>query len=225
MIAEKTRMAAVCPAILAADEHIYQEEMERVGGLADRIQIDLTDGKFAQAPTVKPEQAWWPVGVRADFHLMFEDPLPAVKTVLAHPANLIIVHAEAKGSFNQVVNFCRQADVKVGVALLPATPPEKIQPALELIDHVLIFSGNLGSYGGHSDLTLLHKVRDLKQLKASLEIGWDGGINDRNIQTLVKGGVDVLNVGGFIQNSDDPAQTIHNLRHLAKTATDTLATN
>jgi ribulose-phosphate 3-epimerase len=209
-------MAVVCPAILAASEELYGQEIEKIGGLVDRIQIDLTDGKFAQAPTVKPEQAWWPVGVKADFHLMYEDPLPAVKTILSHPANLIIVHAEAKGSFDEVVNFCRQADVKVGVALLPATAPEKIEPALPQIDHVLIFSGSLGSYGGHSDLTLLHKVQTLKQLKPGLEVGWDGGVNDRNVQALVKGGVDVLNVGGFIQNSPDPANTIRTMQQLAK---------
>ena len=211
-------MAIVCPAILAADEAAYRQEIERVGGLVDRIQIDLTDGRFAQAPTVKPEQAWWPVGVRADFHLMYEDPLPAVKTILTHPANLIIVHAEAKGAFEEVASYCRQAGVKVGVALLPATAPEKIEPALEAIDHVLIFSGTLGSYGGHSDLTLLHKVQTLKQLKPNLEIGWDGGVNDGNAQALVKGGVDVLNVGGFIQNAPDPAQTIRTLQQLAKHA-------
>src|SRR3990167_40514 len=211
-------MGIVCPAVLAADEATYNKEMERIGGQVDRIQIDLTDGKFTQALTVKPEQAWWPVGVKADFHLMFEDPLPAVKTILAHPANLIIVHAEAAGSFSEVAKFCRQAGAVVGVALLPATAPEKIQPALQLIDHVLIFSGNLGSYGGHSDLTLLHKVQTLKQFKADLEIGWDGGVNDRNIQALVKGGVDVLNVGDFIQNSADPAATIRGLQQLAKEA-------
>ena len=31
-----------------------------------------------------------------------------------------------------------------------------------------------------------------------LEFGWDGGITDQNVAVLVNGGVDVLNVGGFI---------------------------
>lgn len=206
-------MAIICPAILAADEPTYHREMERVGALVDRIQIDLTDGQFAQSPTVRPDQAWWPVGVKADFHLMYENPLPAVKTILAHQAHLIIVHAEARGSFIEVADYCATARIKVGVALLPATSPDKIQPALEHIDHVLIFSGNLGSYGGHSNLTLLHKIQTLKELKPSLEFGWDGGINDRNVRALIEGGVDVLNVGGFIQNAADPAQALRNLQN------------
>ncbi|OGL25222.1 hypothetical protein A2884_00795 [Candidatus Saccharibacteria bacterium RIFCSPHIGHO2_01_FULL_48_12] len=208
-------MAVVCPAILAADEKSYHQEMERVGGLVDRVQIDLTDGKFALAATVLPSQAWWPVGVKADLHLMYEYPLPAIKEILTHQAHLIIVHAEAKGDFSQVVQYCSAAKVKVGVALLPATSPDIISPAIDLIDHVLIFSGSLGSYGGHSDLTLLHKVGALKRLKPSLEVGWDGGVNDRNINALIDGGVDVLNVGGYIQSSTDPQMALKRLQGLA----------
>lgn len=208
-------MAIVSPAILAATEHDYHHQLEKVAGLASRIQIDLTDGQFARAATVKPEQAWWPVGVRADFHLMYEYPLPAAKIILEHMAHLIIVHAEAEGSFNEVADFCHSVSVKVGVALLPSTNPERIFPALDRIDHVLIFSGDLGSFGGHSDLTLLHKIAALKERKSSLEFGWDGGINDGNIKALIKGGVDVLNVGGYIQKADDPAAALKRLQDLA----------
>ena len=81
----------------------------------------------------------------------------------------------------------------------------KILSSLEKIDHVLIFSGDLGHFGGKADLTLLNKVKYLKDKKPSLEIGWDGGINDQNAQNLLDGGVDVLNVGGYIQRSGDPA--------------------
>ena len=56
-------MAIVCPAVLAADEATYNKEMERIGGQVDRIQIDLTDGKFTQAPTVKPEPPSSPLSV------------------------------------------------------------------------------------------------------------------------------------------------------------------
>ena len=209
-------MAVICPAVLAADEQAYRTEMERIGRLATRVQIDLTDGQLAKSRTVSPEQAWWPVGVKADFHLMYDNPLPAAKVILAHAAHMIIIHAEAKGSFDELADFCHEAGVKVGVALLPATPPERILPAMDKIDHVLIFSGDLGSYGGHADLTLLHKVSELKGAQPSLEIGWDGGINDTNAKALISGGVDVLNVGGFIQNAADPGQALADLQQIAR---------
>jgi ribulose-phosphate 3-epimerase len=208
-------MAIVCPAILADTEENYHKEMAGIAHFAERIQIDLTDGIFAKSPTVKPEQAWWPVGIKADYHLMYNNPLPAAKIVLEHKPNMIIVHAEAEGDFNQVVDFCKNLDVLVGVALLAKTPAETIFPALDNIDHVLIFSGDLGNYGGQADLNLLEKVNKLKAKKPSLEIGWDGGVNDQNISQLVTGGVDVLDVGGYIQNTENPEKAYQTLKRIA----------
>jgi ribulose-phosphate 3-epimerase len=208
-------MAVICPTILADTEENYHKEMEKIARFAERIQIDLTDGEFAKNPTVKPAQAWWPVGIKADYHLMYNNPLPAAKIVLEHKPNMIIVHAEAEGDFNEVVNFCKDLEVLVGVALLAQTPAEIIFLALDKIDHVLIFSGDLGHYGGQADLSLLDKVKALKAQKPDLEIGWDGGINDQNVSQLVAGGVDVLNVGGFIQNSEDPERTYQSLKRIA----------
>jgi ribulose-phosphate 3-epimerase len=209
-------MAVICPAILAKDAEEYHAEMAKVAGFAERIQIDLTDGQFAKHPTVQPADAWWPVGINADFHLMYQQPGQAVKTILQHQPHMIIVHAEADGNFGAFAEGCHQKGVKAGVALLPGTPKESIVSALHNIDHILIFSGDLGSYGGHADLSLLDEVHFLKQLQPGLEIGWDGGVNDQNVSQLVGAGVDVLNVGGFIQKADDPEQAYKNLARIAE---------
>lgn len=208
-------MPVICPAILAPDEGVYRQQVEKVAHFAHRIQIDLTDGKFAKNQTVEPRQAWWPVGVKADFHLMFEDPFSAAETIMVHKPNLIIIHAEVRGSFEAFASHCHGRGVKVGVALLPKTNPQAIEGELGKIDHVLIFSGKLGSYGGHADLDLLHKVHYLKERKPGIEIGWDGGISDQNISQLATGGVDVFDVGGFIQGSGDPEKTFYKLQRIA----------
>lgn len=205
----------VCPAVLAPDEAQYKEQMLRVTKFAHRIQIDLTDGEFASLPTVTPQQAWWPVGVKADFHLMFKRPLEAAKTVLEHHPNLVIFHAEAEGKFADFVELCKKHDTKVGLALLKDTPVSDIVAALEIVDHVLIFSGDLGQFGGQADLNLLSKVYELKERKPEIEIGWDGGVNDQNIAELILGGVDVLNTGGFIQKAEDPEKAYQNLSIIA----------
>lgn len=208
-------MPIICPAILAANEDEYHKEVEKVARFAHRIQIDLTDGQFASRPTIKPGQAWWPVGVKADFHLMYREPLPAIRIILEHQPHMIIVHYEAEGDFPDLADYCHQRKIRVGVALLQKTPAGVINPAIDLIDHVLIFSGELGKYGGTADLGLLDKVKELKDLKPGLEVGWDGGITDQNVAELVTGGVDVLNVGGFLQKSDDPHKTFTTLQRIA----------
>jgi len=209
-------MSVICPTITAFSEDDYKKQMDSIVHVAHRVHIDLTDGSFAPTQTVAPKQAWWPVGFAADFHLMFKQPLPAIQELLEHKPNLIIVHAEAEGNYKDVADLCHQQGVKIGVALLAGTTAEHIVPALDHTDHVLIFSGNLGHQGGSiADLSLLDKVKMLKSLKPQLEIGWDGGVNDQNVVELINGGVEVLDVGGYIQHAQDPARAFNALQRIA----------
>jgi len=210
-------MAEVCPTITAYSIEEYRRQMEKIAPFANRIQIDLTDGKFTKQKTVGPEDAWWPAGVKADFHLMYKDPMAALEVILKHKPNLVIMHAEAEGNFESFRHYCQKSGTKVGIALLPKTGPESIEPALQRINHVLIFSGNLGYQGGsHANLELLKKVKYLKNLRPDLEVGWDGGVNQNNISQLVFGGVDVFNVGGAIQSAEDPEQMFRSLSRIAE---------
>ncbi len=209
-------MPVICPTVTAYGEEDYKAQVNKVAHLATRVHIDLTDGVFTKERTVAPEQAWWPVGVKADFHLMYKNPAEAVRRVLEHQPNLVIIHAEAEGDFMLLADLCHGQNVKVGIALLQSSPAEKILPALQHIDSVLIFSGNLGYQGGsYADPRLLEKVQFLKAHEPGLEIGWDGGISDQNVAELVNGGVEVLNVGGFIQKADDPSRAFQSLQRIA----------
>src|SRR5579862_3815486 len=136
-------MPVICPTITAAHEKEYKAQMDKITHLAHRVHIDVTDGTFAKSLTVPAEKISWPVGLKADIHLMFQEPLIAVRQLINHRPNLIIVHAEAGGSFDEFVRLCQDADIKVGVALMPSTGAEVIVDALDNIDHVMIFSGNL----------------------------------------------------------------------------------
>lgn len=189
--------------------------MEKVARFAHRVQIDLTDGDFAANRTVRPEEAWWPAGVKADFHLMYRRPDKAMDVILEHQPHMIIIHAEADGNFEALAQKCRRRGVKIGLALLPQTSPASIEGSLGKLDHILIFSGNLGEYGGQVNLDLLHKVRHIKELDPGIEVGWDGGINQQNISQLAFGGVDVFNVGGFLQSAPDPQAAYESLARIA----------
>jgi ribulose-phosphate 3-epimerase len=178
--------ASICPTVTAQDALEYAKQMERVVKFATRIHIDVADGVFTPVKLLSVDQVWWPGGVRADLHVMYQKPFVHYKTDLSLAPQMVIVHAE------------------VGVALKQQTPVELIRPALGWIDYVLIFSGDLGHFGGQADLKLLDKAKQLRELKPQLEIGWDGGINNENAVVLARSGVDVLNVGGYIHHAADP---------------------
>lgn len=196
--------ATICPTVTADNPHTFRQQMERIAVFATRVHIDLADGILAPHKLIDIDKVWWPGGVRADLHVMLQKPMEHIETYRALGPQLVIVHAEAEGDFEAFAKTMHSHGMETGVALLQTTPVSLIAPALHLIDHVLIFSGSLGQFGGQADLALLDKVRQLRALKPTLEIGWDGGINDQNVKSLAAGGVDVLNVGGFIQRSPDP---------------------
>ncbi len=200
------------PTVTAENAHTYRTQMERLVPFATRVHIDIMDGEFAPTKSVNLDQIWWPGGMRADLHIMMKNPFEHTDLYRALGPQLVIVHAEAVGDFVTFAETMHRYGIETGVALLQGTPVETIVPAIDLIDHVLVFSGDLGHFGGAADMRLIDKVTQLLAVKPQLEIGWDGGVNDTNALGLADAGVDVLNVGGFIQRSDDPAGAYESLR-------------
>ena len=195
----------ICPTVTADNAEAYRKQIEQTLGYAHRLHIDLSDGVFTNNKLIDLDEVWWPGGVRADLHVMYADPFEHAEALIALQPQLVIVHAEAEGDFMAFADRLHHHGIETGVALLPETSVDEIAPALDVIDHVLIFSGNLGHFGGEADLNLLEKAKQLRQLKPTIEIGWDGGINDQNAKALAEGGIDVLNVGGFLHGAEDSA--------------------
>ena len=208
----------VCPTVDASTLEDYRAQVERVAPFVTRLHIDVADGSMTPAGLVAPADVWWPGGVRADVHVMYRQPLEHLAALVALGPQLIILHAEAEGDFMGFAALLHKHGIETGVALLPETPVEAVVPGLAVIDHVLIFSGTLGSFGGTADLSLLAKANQLKTLKPQLEIGWDGGVNADNAATLASGGIDVLNAGGYIQQAADPAAAYATLKSTIRPA-------
>ncbi|HWT55780.1 MAG TPA: hypothetical protein VN031_01965 [Candidatus Microsaccharimonas sp.] len=208
---------SICPTITAETPDEYMEQMERVESFATRIHVDLTDGDFAPHKLVNFDQVWWRGNRTIDLHVMHRYPVDHAEIILAMAPRLVIVHAEAEGNLMNFIDHLHRHGIEVGLALLQRTRIEDIAPALEAIDHLLIFSGNLGYQGGsEADMDLLSKVKKAKELNPRIEVGWDGGVNDQNIREIAEAGVDVINVGGFIQKSENPAKAYATLKALAQ---------
>jgi len=196
-------MAVICPTVTATDTTLYRAQLELVQGFAPRLHIDIMDGYLAPVKSVQPDIIWWQPGPRVDIHVMYRNPKEILETLVRLQPHMVILHASAEG-IEECFKELHELGISCGLALLPEEKANEAKPYINLLDHVLIFSGSLGHFGGVADLSLLDKVKELRELKPELEIGWDGGINEHNAKSLADGGVNVLNVGGFIQKSSDP---------------------
>jgi ribulose-phosphate 3-epimerase len=198
-------MSVIAPAILVETDEQYKASIERLTPFVQRAHIDVSDGEFAPVFLVEPEKLWWPKEWMVDIHAMVMHPMDYVDRLIALKPHLITFHAETGVNLIPIMEKIKKAGIKTGIALLKPTVPATVADAIRVADHVLVFTGDLGHYGGSASLMQLEKVRLIKGINPNVEIGWDGGVSVDNAFTLTQGGVNVLNVGGAIGNSEDPA--------------------
>ena len=146
---------------------------------------------------------------------MYQDPMSVLDQLIALKPHMVVIHNEVQVHHMHFTAELHKHDIKVGLAILKDTPVEYAYQIMHSFDHVLVFSGNLGHHGGHANLEMLDKVRKIRERHFDAEIGWDGGINAHNAAQLIDAGVDVLNVGGFIQKADDPESAYATLIEIA----------
>lgn len=196
-------MADICPTVTAFSLGEYAHQLERIA-FAKRVHIDLMDGQFAPSKSPGLDEIRLPHHHIVDIHLMYQEPMNALKQLIHLKPHMVVIHNEAYVHHMHFVAELHKHDIKAGLAILQDTPIDHAYQIMHSFDHVLVFSGHLGYHGGQADLGLLDKVAKIRAHHPDAEIGWDGGISADNVRALVDAGVDVLNVGGFIQNSSDP---------------------
>ena len=198
-------MSVIAPTITVETTDEFKAAVERLTPFAQRVHIDVSEGEFAPTFLLGEAQLWWPKEWVVDIHAMVARPQEHLAALIALKPNLIIFHAETGVNLTPILDEVKKNGIKAGVALQKQTVPMTVSAAIENADHVLVFSGDLGHYGGTASLMQLEKVRLIKAINPNVEIGWDGGVSVENAYTLTQGGVNVLNTGSAIAESQDPA--------------------
>lgn len=199
-------MSVIAPSITVETEGQYQESIDKLKPFVSRVHIDISDGEFAPVFLLDPSKVWWPREWIVDIHAMVMHPADYVDQLISLKPHLITFHAETGVNLVPIMEKIKSNGIKAGIALLKPTVPSTIANEIAAADHILVFSGDLGHYGGTASLMQLEKIRLIKTINPNAEIGWDGGVSVDNAFTLTQGGVNVLNVGGAINNSDDPQE-------------------
>ena len=212
----------ISPSILSADFAHLGADIETLNkSEADWVHIDIMDGVFVPNisfgfPVLKyvKELTQKPL----DVHLMIVEPQKFIKEVKDLDTMMMNVHYEACTHLHRVVQQIKDAGMKAGVTLNPATPVSLLQDILPELDMVLLMSVNPG-FGGQKFIpNTLNKTKELRRmidergLNTLIEI--DGGVNLQTGKQLVEAGADVLVAGNAIFKAPDMVDMIHQMKNL-----------
>lgn len=202
----------VCPSILSADFSRLAEEIQDVeANGADCIHLDLMDGHFVPnltfgVPVVAALRSC--TQLPFDAHLMVEHPETYIDGLAKAGVQYVTVHQEACIHLDRVLQQIREAGMKCGVALNPATPVSTVSCVASQLDMILIMSVNPG-FGGQKFIPYtLTKIRQANELLAAAGntqavIEVDGGVNAQTVQSVKDAGASFLVAGSAVFGAAD----------------------
>src|SRR5207245_4487966 len=153
-----------------------------------------------------------------DAHLMVTHPQNFVKGFADAGVDDLTVHLESEHEVRATLKSIRDAGVKAGVVLNPATPFKEAAPYLEHVEFLLVMTVHPGFAGQPFQRDVLPKIRearayiDREGLACELQV--DGGIKVDTAPLVAEAGADILVSGSGIF----PDHVAENLRALRDAA-------
>jgi len=214
---------SIAPSLLSADFSRLAESLRAAEDAgADLHHVDVMDGHFVPNLTIGPavvrairKSARAPL----DCHLMIERPLRYAAEFAEAGADGITFHIEAKDPPRETARAIRGLGKRVGVALNPDTPVERLEPVLDLVDMVLVMSVFPG-FGGQKFMPeVLEKTRALRgRYGFARDVEMDGGINLETVASCAAAGANVLVAGTAVYGAPDLRAAVAALRERAAAA-------
>ena len=201
-------MVEIAPSMLGADFGDMRRAAELVAPESGYLHMDVMDGHFVPNLTMGSDLVKSLKGIAPlDVHLMITDPCDFIDDFCEAGADIISVHIEANKP-KEALQLIKSKNIKAGIALNPSTPKEAIEDVVSEADMILVMSVEPGYCGQSFHENAIDRVKEYREKYPDKLIEVDGGVSASNSEKLIQAGADILVAGSAVFNSEDPLQTI-----------------
>lgn len=202
----------IIPVINCPDRDCVRDRIRRVASFSPWVHIDVADGVFAPVALWRTPEELPPMlesfpDAHVEVHLMTQNPEDALPSWFEAGAERAVIHWEALTDRAVVSKF---PDHTILLSTKVETPIEEMLPYLTPTSWVQILAVPVGYSGKPFDLSVIEKIRVLRERFPDLTIEIDGGITPKTIQ-LIKGAADIATSGSYIFSSPDPVAAYREL--------------
>lgn len=195
-------MILSCSYLSSKDKENTIKELNKT--VIDYIHVDVMDGEFVSNETLdfnRLRNYFYDNKKNLDVHLMVKNVKLYVELYSLLNPKYITFHIE-NGNTLELINYVKNKNIRVGLAVNPDTDVDMIKPFLDKVDLILVMSVVPGR-GGQSFIELsLDKIRKIRQLNKDIVISVDGGISNINIKKIKEAGASMSVIGSYITNND-----------------------
>lgn len=207
----------ISTSILSVENEYIKNAIDKLNDTdTDYIHLDIMDGIFV------PNQNWSYEFLKErlvdntkplDVHLMVSDVKKYIDLYSSFNPEFITFHYEAISEVGSVINYIKSKNIKVGLAIKPATDVSEIIDYLPYVDLALVMSVEPGK-GGQAFLeNSVNKIEDLYKIRENQGYNYlievDGGINSETIKGCSK--VDIAVAGKYV-TSNNYQDALNNLK-------------
>jgi len=188
--------------LICADMLHIEDEIKRLekGGI-DQLHFDVMDGLFVPRIGLFPEllkQITSITKIPVEIHLMIESPEKYIENFIDSGASAITIHAESTQHLHRAIKQVKDKNIRVGVALNPATSFSVLDYIQDELDYVMLMAINPGIVGHKLIPSMIKKISDLRNMylkNKETQIYIDGGVNFESIIEMISAGADVFVCG------------------------------